>query len=104
MGLVTNLEMDMGTAVGMGLEMEMGLGIMPFNRLDTVKQVLQDKYFRWFDLIESEDVTQHPIVGGDGFGSGVSFGYEDGNGTGDGCGFGRYWKLYFRIYSDFCWR
>jgi hypothetical protein len=52
---------------------------MTFNRLDTVKQVLQDKYFRWFDPIESEDVTQHPIVGGDGFGSGVSFGYEDGS-------------------------
>ena len=69
---------------------------MPFNRLDTVKQVLQDKYFRWFDPIESEEVIQYPIVDGDGFRSGNGFGFGFGNGFGDefgdgygyGCGYG----------------
>ena len=56
---------------------------MSDNSLVDIKQVLQDKYFRWFDPIESEEVIQHSTIDGDGFGIGAGYGNFDG----DGCGY-----------------
>ena len=56
--------------------------------MDTVKQVLQDKYFRWLDAVESEDsIHLLNADNGDGFGSGVGSGYEIGDGAGNGRSF-----------------
>ena len=52
---------------------------MTFNRLDTIKQVLQDKYFRWFDALELEDLFEYSDNIGYGYGNGNGLGYGYGN-------------------------